>query len=120
MKLLAFFLIAVLSLSSSDGVTLICPQPQQCNTSTLTATCQISSNVIVWSRNGDHLVSYTFTSSIGSSNTFDGFISTVLVSRNPTTSTFTVNVGHDSFEGISISCTNGLNGQKKHCTIQTI
>ena len=50
LRLIRFYFSIIVSIVSLDGVTLICPQPQQCNTSTLTATCQVSSNVIAWSK----------------------------------------------------------------------
>ena len=96
-----------------------CPQPQQCSNKTLTATCQVSSNVIVWSRNGQSIKVYTISSSIGETH-ITGDIKTTLVSKSPTISTLTVSISDTTLQGLTITCADGLSSESSSCTIQII
>ena len=97
-----------------------CPGPQLCSSTNLTATCQVSSNVIAWLRNGAHFKSYSINSDLGETYT-SGSIQTTLVGRYPTISTLSISiVAGSSMEGLSIRCADGLSGSYKECLIQFI
>ena len=97
-----------------------CPEPQLCSSNNLTATCQVSSNVIAWLRNGVHIKSYSISSAIGETYN-NGLIQTTLVGRYPTISTLSISVvAGTSMEGLTIRCADGLSGSYKECSIQFI
>ncbi|XP_019855726.1 PREDICTED: titin-like [Amphimedon queenslandica] len=120
MELFFLFLILLQFLSTSAGVSLDCPGLQLCSSTNLTATCQVSSNVIAWLMNGVHVKSYSINSDLGETYN-SGSIQTTLVGRNPTISTLSISiVASNSMEGFSIRCADGLSGSYKECGIQFI